>query len=68
MMNGTIRETHKQLDKTRLTLWSLVMEAHDKGKKADAKILMDAYNLVFEEMLKLELSYEWELMLRGERE
>lgn len=63
-----IRDTHKQLDKARLVIWSMVNEAHTEGRKKDKDILMDAYDLILNEMIKIEFGDEWqESMREGKR-
>lgn len=64
MMNGTMRDTHRQLDKARLVIWSMVNEAHTEGRKKDRDTLMDAYDLIITEMIKIEFSDDWQESMR----
>lgn len=55
-------ETHRKLGETRAVLWSLAMET-DSAKEQNT--LFDAMELVTDEMIKIELSEEWEQYIAG---
>lgn len=52
--------THAQLEATRMMLWSLALEAEAKDNHKDRDTLLDAMDLVVGEMIKIELSAQWE--------
>lgn len=52
--------THAQLEATRMMLWSLALEAEAKDNYKERDTLLDAMDLVIGEMIKIELSPEWE--------
>ena len=51
--------THAQLEATRMMLWSLALEREAEGEHKDRDILLDAMDLVGEELIKIELSSGW---------
>lgn len=54
-------ETHKKLGDTRSVLWGMAMETESAK---DQNTLFEAIELVTDEMIKIELSEEWENYLR----
>lgn len=54
-----LRETHKTLDATRITLWSLYLEASLEQDLRKMKIYEDAIELVVDEMIAIELDENW---------
>lgn len=53
-------DTHKKLNEARIVLWNLAMET-DSVKEQNT--LFDAIELVVDEIIKIELSEEWEQYL-----
>lgn len=56
---------HAQLDATRMMLWDLALETEDCK---ESNTLLDAMDLVMEEMIKIELTAEWEEQIYGASE
>ena len=56
---------HAQLEATRAMLWSLALkeEAEDNYKERDT--LSDVLDLIVKELIKIELSTEWEEYVNG---
>lgn len=51
--------THAQLEATRVMLWSLALEAEQKENYKERDTLLDAMDLVVNEMIAIELSSGW---------
>lgn len=60
--------THAQLEATRMMLWSLALEAEAKDNYKDRDTLLDAMDLVIEEMIRIELTAQWEGYVNGTSE
>lgn len=56
---------HAQLDATRMMLWDLALEAQGKEDYKERDTLLDAMDLVMEEMIQIELTAEWEEQAYG---
>lgn len=59
--------THKQLEATKFMLWTLALEAEGEERINDRDTLLNAMDLVVEELVRIELSPEWEEFVGGNK-
>lgn len=59
--------THKQLEGTRFMLWTMALEAEGEGRMNDRDTLLRAMDLVVEELIRIELTPEWEEYVGGNK-
>lgn len=56
---------HAQLEATRAMLWSLALEAEARDNYKERDTLLDSLDIVVGELIKIELSAEWEEYVNG---
>lgn len=59
--------THKQLEATRFMLWTMALEMEGEERISDRDTLLNAMDLVVEELVRMELSPEWQEYIGGDK-